>query len=148
MEEYNRIVVALDLSAASQQVAQRARAIAEHCRASLSIVHVFEYLPPIDVADMPLGSAGVFVDESELKAIHQQRLDAFVEKLGIEGATHTLLEGVAKTEIVRHAEHIRADLIVLGSHGRHGIGLLLGSTANAVLHHAPCDVLAVRIAAD
>ncbi|MGB1202845.1 MAG: universal stress protein [Alloalcanivorax venustensis] len=38
-----------------------------------------------------------------------------------------------------------ADLIVLGSHGKHGIRLLLGSTANAVLHRATCDVLAVRI---
>ena len=35
--------------------------------------------------------------------------------------------------------------LVVGSHGRHGLALLLGSTANAVLHGAPCDVLAVRI---
>ncbi|MCP4009678.1 MAG: universal stress protein, partial [Proteobacteria bacterium] len=33
----------------------------------------------------------------------------------------------------------------LGSHGRHGLGLLLGSTANGVLHLAQCDVLAVRV---
>ena len=38
-----------------------------------------------------------------------------------------------------------ARLIVVGSHGRHGLALLLGSTANGVLHHAKCDVLAVRI---
>ncbi len=38
-----------------------------------------------------------------------------------------------------------ADLIVLGTHGRHGLGLILGSTANGVLHGASCDVLAVRI---
>ena len=37
------------------------------------------------------------------------------------------------------------DLIVIGGHGRHGLALLLGSTANAVLHGAPCDGLAVRI---
>jgi universal stress protein A len=36
-------------------------------------------------------------------------------------------------------------LIVVGSHGRHGVRLLLGSTANGILHHAKCDVLAVRI---
>ena len=39
----------------------------------------------------------------------------------------------------------RFDLIVVGSHGRHGLALLLGSTANDVLHGAPCDVLAVRL---
>jgi len=35
--------------------------------------------------------------------------------------------------------------IVVGSHGRHGLALLLGSTANDILHGAPCDVLAVRL---
>ena len=40
---------------------------------------------------------------------------------------------------------IHADLIVLGTHGRHGLGLLLGSTASGVLHGCPCDVLTVRI---
>ncbi|MEO1899758.1 MAG: universal stress protein, partial [Methylococcales bacterium] len=40
------------------------------------------------------------------------------------------------------------DLIVVGSHGRHGLALLLGSTANGVLHHAVCDVLAVRLSDD
>ena len=38
-----------------------------------------------------------------------------------------------------------ADVIVVGSHGRHGLALLLGSTANGVLHGATCDVLAVRV---
>jgi len=37
------------------------------------------------------------------------------------------------------------DLVIVGSHGRHGVRLLLGSTANAVLHGAECDVLAVRV---
>jgi universal stress protein A len=49
-------------------------------------------------------------------------------------------------EIRSHAESVGADTIVIGSHGRHGIsGLLLGSTANGVVHGAPCDVLTVRI---
>jgi universal stress protein A len=56
--------------------------------------------------------------------------------------------GRPATEIHAHAEHVHADLIVIGSHGRHGLPrLLLGSTANAVLHGAPCDVLTVRIGA-
>lgn len=54
--------------------------------------------------------------------------------------------GRPAVEIRAHAERIGADLIVIGSHGRHGLpGLLLGSTANGVLHNAPCDVLTVRI---
>ena len=37
------------------------------------------------------------------------------------------------------------ELIVVGSHGRHGFSLIFGSTSNSVLHGAQCDVLAVRI---
>ena len=43
------------------------------------------------------------------------------------------------------AKDIGADLIVVGSHGRYGLALLMGSTANGVLHGATCDVLAVRV---
>jgi universal stress protein A len=43
------------------------------------------------------------------------------------------------------AEELGVDLIVMGTHGRHGLGLLLGSTATGVLHGCPCDVLTVRI---
>jgi universal stress protein A len=46
---------------------------------------------------------------------------------------------------VRIAKERGVDLIVVGSHGRHGLQLLLGSTANGVLHLAECDVLAVRV---
>ena len=53
--------------------------------------------------------------------------------------------GSPKAEIIRIAEDMGADLIVVGSHGRHGIALLLGSTAASVVHHAKCDVLAVRL---
>ena len=53
--------------------------------------------------------------------------------------------GSPKTEIVRVANEHKVDLIIVGSHGRHGLALLLGSTANGVLHHATCDVLAVRL---
>jgi universal stress protein A len=53
--------------------------------------------------------------------------------------------GVPKQEIIHIAEQQQVDLIVLGSHGRHGLALLLGSTANAVLHYAKCDVMAIRL---
>jgi universal stress protein A len=54
--------------------------------------------------------------------------------------------GRPASEIRAVAEKVAADLIVIGSHGRHGVsGILLGSTANGVLHGAPCDVLTVRI---
>ncbi|HEY9149438.1 MAG TPA: universal stress protein, partial [Gammaproteobacteria bacterium] len=67
------------------------------------------------------------------------------ERIGIAVADQHVLQGNTRGEIQRLAEETKADLIVLGSHGRQGIQRLLGSTANGVLHGAPCDVLAVRI---
>lgn len=53
--------------------------------------------------------------------------------------------GMPDTEIHRFADENGVDLIVVGSHGRHGFALLLGSTSTGVLHGAQCDVLAVRV---
>ena len=76
----------------------------------------------------------------------QQRIRQLAGELGIPAATtETLFSSrAAAVEIAHAAERHGADLIVVGSHGRHGIGRLLGSTAHGVLHRAPCDVLTVR----
>jgi universal stress protein A len=145
MAGYRHIVAALDLSPATAQVLSRARELARDWGARLTLVHVFEYLPPIDLADSPLGSIGWAVDEEALRELHQQRLRELAEREDLGDAERVLLTGLAREEIVRHAEEKAADLIVIGSHGRRGIARLLGSTANGVMHHAGCDVLAVRI---
>jgi len=72
------------------------------------------------------------------------RLSRLGDWLGIDPARRWMVWGVPGEEIVRVAEQEHADLIIVGSHGRHGLGLLLGSTANRVLHHAKCDVMAIR----
>ena len=82
---------------------------------------------------------------AELMAGAKKRLAKLAEKLGVTEDRLWLEMGSPKTEIIRVAEENKVDLIVVGSHGRHGLGLLLGSTANGVLHHATCDVLAVRL---
>jgi len=78
----------------------------------------------------------------------KRRLAAMAADIDVGGPVTQWVElGATKQEIVRIAATQGVDLIVIGSHGRHGIGRLLGSTANAVLHGAGCDVLAVRIRA-
>jgi universal stress protein A len=61
---------------------------------------------------------------------------------------HEVLVGNPASEIVAYADEINCDIIVLGSHATHGINLLLGSVANAVLHKANCDVLTIRVSND
>ena len=75
----------------------------------------------------------------------QQHLREFASGLGIAEERQHLIFGRPESEIQKLAVEISADLILVGSHGRHGIGLLFGSTANGVLHKANCDVLAVRV---
>ena len=56
-----------------------------------------------------------------------------------------MIFGRPESEIHSLAKELKVDLIVVGSHGKHGLSLLLGSTANGVLQGSPCDVLAVRV---
>jgi universal stress protein A len=75
----------------------------------------------------------------------EKNLGFFVSELKLENTQQLLEQGDPRDEIIRVAKENQVDLIVIGSHGRHGLSLLLGSTANAILHHAVCDVLAVRL---
>ena len=65
----------------------------------------------------------------------------------MDSAPLTISKAMGRPEVEIHAkgEELGADLIVVGSHGRYGLALLMGSTANGVLHGATCDVLAVRV---
>ena len=76
----------------------------------------------------------------------QQRLDSFAAQYPqLTPDNCHLSYGQPRQEIHQLASDQQCDLIVVGSHGRHGLALLLGSTANDLLHGAPCDVLAVRL---
>jgi len=83
--------------------------------------------------------------EQELLEVAKRQMRALGERLGVpETERHIEIGGTGHT-ILRVADELAVDLIVLGSHGRHGLAVLLGSTARSVLNGAKCDVLAVRI---
>ncbi len=144
MESYKHILLAADYSDHGNLVAERAKDLAEHYRAKLSIVHVLDNLPIADAAYGPVIPLDVdFTDE--LMEAAKKRLTDIADRFGIEEKDRWLEIGSPTLEVVRIAEQEQVDLIVVGSHGRHGLALLLGSTANSILHHAKCDVLAVRL---
>ena len=140
---YSRLLVAIDFSDADTQVLERARQLAAQNQAGITLLHVVEYLPMAYVDEIPPLESVEFSKALEQGAM--KNLRALQDKLQPLGTEVQVVTGMAKHEVVRVAEEIGADLIVIGSHGRHGIQLLLGSTANGVLHQARCDVLAVRI---
>jgi len=77
----------------------------------------------------------------------RKTLSEFAVRIGATDAEQVVISSSRNPGhgILRFAREQDIDLIVVGSHGRHGIDVLLGSTANAVLHRAHCDVLAVRV---
>jgi universal stress protein A len=143
MTIYQHILLAVDFAPDSEVVIQRARELAQLHDARLSLVHVTEYVP-VDMANELVLPQEVELDQ-ELNDLAVKRLAEVGERIGIATADQHVLQGNTRGEIQRLAEETGVDLIVLGSHGRQGIQRLLGSTANGVLHGAPCDVLAVRI---
>ena len=135
-------MLAVDLTEESRPVADRALAIMKSTAAELHVVHVIEPLSLAYGGDVPMDLSAI------QEQIHEQaksHLAEFCDSIGVPEDHRHLIFGRPENEIQRTAEANGADLIVVGSHGRHGLALLLGSTANGVLHGAPCDVLAVRV---
>jgi universal stress protein A len=80
------------------------------------------------------------------QAKERRELEALGSEYDIDPTALHSLSGAMASGIHDLAHRISADLIVVGTHGKHGLQLLKGSTANAVLHGVPCDALTVRVA--
>ncbi len=145
MSGYERIMLAVDLTEESTQVADRARALAKLYDAELHVVHVIEPLSLTNGGDVPMDLSSV---QDQIHEQANSHLAEFAASLKVPAERQYLIFGRPESEIQRVADAKKADVIVVGSHGRHGLALLLGSTANGVLHGAMCDVLAVRVGSD
>ncbi len=145
MSGYRHILLGVDLSAESRQVVDRAVALRNASGAELSVVHVIEPLSFAYGGDIPMDFSGI---QEEIHKQAKSHMASLCDPLNIPESHRRLVVGRPETEIHHIAEEIGADLIVVGSHGRHGLSLLMGSTANGVLHGARCDVLAVRVQDD
>jgi universal stress protein A len=143
MPAYSHILLAVDFSKETDAVAEQALTMRNALNARLSLVHVVEFVQ-IDFSSELVIPQELELDQ-QLLELADTRLQQLGEKYGIEDSERFVSQGNTKREILRIAEEQKVDLIVIGSHGREGIQLLLGSTANAVLHGAPCDVLSVRV---
>jgi len=143
MSDYQHILLATSLADHAGTVAARAKMLADEQTAKLSIVHVIEHTALIHGS----GEYSIPIDhgiEAELTHAASESLVNFANQLGIAESDQFLLHGNTKLAIIDLADELEADLIVVGTHARQGAELMLGSTANAVLHAAKCDVYAVN----
>jgi universal stress protein A len=146
MATYQRILVAVDLSSESELVLQKAQLIAGK-DADIHLVYVQEPMDNVYVGIVPQSAAfsGLGDLEAQLGEELKQKLIALGENFNLPDDNLHILNGSPAHEIHRFARDNETQLIVIGTHGQKGLQLLLGSTANSVLHGAGCDVLSVRI---
>ena len=137
---YKKILYATDFDEVGIHAAHRARQIAQENNAQLYLVHVVE---PIPAYAYP-GFAGFAEVEMSIREQAEKELKQLAEQLHIDEKHRILAFGSIKHEVLRIAKEHGIDLIVAGSHGKHGLAILLGSTAEAILHGASCDMLIVR----
>lgn len=143
---YRSILIAIDTSDEAEEVLAGVRKIDSLEQASVACVTVVRPIADAyGVLDMaPLSQGAV--------SFEQQAIDTAGDRAKRLAAAHGIASDRVHVKLGNPAREIRdlassldSDLIVIGSHARHGLGLMLGSTANAVLHGVTCDVLVVRI---
>lgn len=144
MGNYQHILLAADYSEHGNTVARKAKSLADRFRAKLSMIHVLDNIPMPDtnygtVISLDIDSSYDLLEEEKAKFTH------LGNQFRVDSTNRWLVWGVPKQEIIRIAGQERVDLILVGSHGRHGLASLLGSTANSILHYSQCDVMAVRL---
>lgn len=145
MITFKLILSPVDFSETSTHALQTAIELASQLNADLHLVHVYQFpafsIPEADLAtpvDISIQKDYEKRLEQQLEDIHKKYSDSKVK------IDSTLVEGVPYIEIVRTANDLKADLIVLGTHGRTGIAhMLLGSVAERVVRTSKIPVLSV-----
>jgi universal stress protein A len=145
-DKYRHVVTAVDLSHESHQVLDVAQAVGERERAEIHVLHVIKPFQHAYAGINPatLSDVGIrFEQEADQQARGELRKIALSR--GLSENNMQVRHGSPAREIQDLLDELRADLLVIGSHGQKGMELLLGSVANAVIHGIQCDVLAVRV---
>ncbi len=151
VKPYKRILVAVDFEHVPEKVLARAVRLAQQDGAALKLIHCVPqleevYLNAYGLAGVPAATSYSDIHEKAVARSDQRLAELAAGMSGSEVAIAIeTLSGNIVEAILQKAEEEAIELIVLGSHGKHGIQLLLGSTASGVLHRAPCDTFILRI---
>ncbi len=141
MSDFNpkKIVVPVDFSGETEQAVQSAKEIA----GDLSHIYLIHVLVPLDAVS-PGVLWGDLTDDDRKKAVNE-RMDELIKEKNLSGVNTKVDFGSPGLVIAEYAKEISADLIVIPSHGYHGIKhFVMGSVAERVLRHAECAVLVLR----
>jgi universal stress protein A len=148
--DYRHLLLAVDFEPHSEPVVARAQHLRRLLNARLTLLHVIEHSPP-GMEYMPLGYSGELALpdnlslEEELLTVAKGQMDALGEQLEVAATDRLIRVGSIGHLIDEVAAELGVDLVIMGSHSRHGLLGLFGSTARTVLRHPACDVLCVKV---
>lgn len=145
MIDIHRVLCPIDFSDVSRRALDYALAIATRYESSVSLLHVAAIVPTADSWPGHSFPPSMILTEGDREAVlTSMRHFASIDSASIIPIQYEIAEGRAAAEILAKAEAMRADLLVLGTHGRSGFErLVLGSVAEKVLRKAACPVLSV-----
>jgi nucleotide-binding universal stress UspA family protein len=147
MKPFKRILVATDFSEASAPALKEAVEMAQDAGAVLLIAHAYQ-TPNMAQADAV--APGVYEEwDRNLRAAVETKLQPLVENAKSAGvnARALILSGAPYEAITEAAKDHKADLVIMGTHGRHGVSrFFLGSVASRVISTVACPVMTVRAA--
>lgn len=166
MQGYRHILIASDFAARQENVLERVEGLARAFGAKVTLLHVVDL--PESGGELPTPAAGAITEPGSALPKPAAGLPSDVDPVyrHLERDAYTFLEGLARglglpgveTEVIESSSIWRAivevavekdaDLIVVGSLKREGLGWIFGSTTDRVVRRAPCDVLAVRAQSD
>lgn len=139
------VLVAVDFTSASRFVVRTASQYANKFGATLALIHVVDFQPPVALGLGWNEVVGGDMPGNGLEKPALAELKKLAGELGVSNSELLARHGDPRSRILEAAEEYGTDLIVVGSRSRRGIGRLLGSTANGVVHSARCAVLTVPV---
>lgn len=144
MSEYKHILVAVDQSEDSEKIGRQALVVAKRNHAKITLLNILEGISLS--AGYELMPVIPQVSDSEMIAEAKKSMRELSFKLGIPDADTLVISALSTKEgILKAAEDLNADLLVIGSHTRYGLGVLLGSTSGSIINDSPCDILTVKV---
>jgi len=145
---FHTLLVPVDFSEMGTKVLPYAQKLASQFQSSVMLLHVFEPTYPYPVDGLAHFPGDLYDPRTELQSRLSEKMEQFVEEW--KSVTNLPVKseirfGRAYDEICNAAREIQADLIVIPTHGYTGLKhMLIGSTAEKVVRHAPCPVLVIR----
>lgn len=141
---YRHVLAAVDFSARGHAAVLRAAQWAGGAQATLTLLHVVDHFP-VDRSNEAIAPEDLdpeaFAQQAALQRLAELRDGIGLAEVEMQVEVST---GSAKRVVPAYAQAHDVDLVVIGSHGHYGLEVLLGTTADGVVHRAPCDVLVVR----